>query len=64
MLSAIYREHVTNAWRNYLRVYEDAYARIEELNRRIDEQRERYELDLKEYMRMLSRKGDILGESN
>jgi hypothetical protein len=53
VLSAIYREHVTNAWRNYLRVYEDAYARIEELNRRIDEQRERYEHDLKTYMQML-----------
>lgn len=53
VLSAVYREHVTTAWRNYLRVYEEAYAQIEELNRRVDEQREGYEQDIKYYMTML-----------
>lgn len=53
VLSAIYREHVTTAWRNYLRVYEEARERITELNRRLDDQREQYERDLQMYLKEL-----------
>lgn len=38
VLNAIYREHVSLA--EIPRVYEEAYAHIEELNRRLDDQRE------------------------